>query len=343
MPTIPLAERPVFAGHMSKSQRLAAFLVMIGPDAAAPILQGLDDTQLQQVTSEMPRLPFVDLKLQTEILQEFRGLARRAGVLPRVGLDYVQSTLEKALGPARAAEVLARLFPNRAPVPAMQELVEADGRLLANALQREQPQTIALMVSFLPADKAATVLGLLAEERRAAVIERLATLQPMPLEVVEKVARALRRQIGENGRPTLQESDGLRQAARLLNAMSRDSTRSVLTALEKNNPDLRQAIQQRMFTFENLAALDSASLQKIMREVDARTLALALKNAPDSLRTALFRGLSQRAAETVNEEISFLGRIKAREVAAAQQAVIDSARRLEEAGEIDLTENAETP
>jgi flagellar motor switch protein FliG len=326
------------APAMSKIQRLAAFLIMVGPESAAPLLRGLPADQVRQVTTEMARLPFIDQATQEELLKEFGDLATQATGIKVGGVEIAQSALEKALGPAKAAEILGHLTHHASLSPAMQEIAALDARLILSALRHEQPQTIALIVSFLPPDKASAVLLGLPADLRDPVIERLATIEPLPLEVVDKLATVLRRQIGAHAQPAVQQSGGVRTAARLLNIVPRDASKAILDSLEQRRPELGQAIRQKMFTFEDLGALDTWTLQRILREVEARTLALALKPMPDEFKATLFKALSKRAAETVNEEISFLGKSRRNETLAAQRLILEAAQKLEADGEIELIE-----
>ncbi len=232
----------------------------------------------------------------------------------------------------------SRVAPGPSPVPAMQQIVDMDARQLCNLLKTEQPQTIALVVSYLSPEKGSQVLMLLREDLRDQVVERLATLAPTPIEVVEKLVEVLTARIGIKSTRALSQTGGLKNAADVLNALDKNLCQSMLMELDKRNPELVMAIRQKMFTFEDLAMLDLPSLQKIMREVDTRDLAISLKAASATVKSKLLSAISKRAAETVNEEISFLGPIKKRDTEAAQLRIIESVRQLEAAGEIDLSE-----
>jgi flagellar motor switch protein FliG len=178
---------------------------------------------------------------------------------------------------------------------------------------------------------------LLRGDLRDQVVERLATLAPTPVEVVERIVGVLSQRISVKSTRALNQTGGLKNAAALLNSLDKNISQSMLLEMEKRNPELVTAIRQKMFTFEDLALLDSASLQKVMREVDMRDLAVALKTASPKLKTALLSSISKRAAETVNEEISFLGPLKKKDIEAAQVRMIESVRQLETEGEIDLS------
>jgi len=193
-----------------------------------------------------------------------------------------------------------------------------------------------LITSFLDRKKASELLAMFSDETRAEVVERLATLAPTPIEVVERIVEVLNRRAGAKPTRALNQTGGVKNAADLLNALDKNTGQSMLMELEKRNPELSAAIRQKMFTFEDLSLLDKSSLQKIMREVDMRDLAVALKTTSPKLKAALLSSISKRAAETVNEEISFLGPVKKKDVEAAQLRIIDNVRQLESQGEIDL-------
>ena len=181
------------------------------------------------------------------------------------------------------------------------------------------------------------------EEQRDQVVERLATLSPTPVEVVEKMVKVLLSKLSAKPSRALNSTGGLKAAADVLNALDKNLSKGILSAIEERNPDLGTSIRKKMFTFEDLVQIDISGLQKVMREVDIRDLAVALKTASDQLKKVLFAAISRRAAETVQEEMTFLGAIKLKEVEAAQMRIIDVVRRLETEGEIELDAGKENP
>ena len=171
---------------------------------------------------------------------------------------------------------------------------------------------------------------------REQVVERLATLGPVPLEVVEVIGDAIEGRLsGKIGR-ALKQTGGVKSAADALNALNKNVTKSILATLEERNPELGQAIRQKMFTFADLVRLETTALQKVLREVDMRDLALALKKADEVLKAKLFGGISKRAAEAVKDEMNLMGPVKLKEISAAQVRIIEAVRRLAESGEIEL-------
>lgn len=321
---------------LTKLQKFAALLIILGPDSAAQILKNLDDRELDAVTGEMAKLTMISQELQAEVLREFTEVAVQAGTAIQGGVDFTQTALEKALGLFKASNIIGRVAPSRTPVAAIQQIADLEPRQIFNLIKHEQPQTIALILSYLVPEKASEVLAMLRSELREQVIERLATLAPTPIEVVERVVEVLNQKLGGKHTRALNQTGGVKRAASVLNALDKNVSKSLLISLEERNPELGQAIRQKMFTFEDLSALASAALQKILREVDMRDLAIALKTASESLKAVLLGCISKRAAETVNEEISFMGPLKLRDIEAAQLRIIEIVRRLESEGEIEL-------
>jgi flagellar motor switch protein FliG len=327
---------PIDAAKMTKQQKLAALLIMLGPESAAQILKNLDERELEVVTAEMSKLTVIGQEMQHEILREFADVAVEAGTAVLGGVNYAKSALEKSVGVFRASDIIGRVAPSPVPVASMQQIADMDPRELFNLLKQEQPQTIALITSYLSSEKCSQMLMLLRGDLRDQVIERLATLAPTPVEVVERIVSVLSQKSGGKTTRALSQTGGLKNAADVLNSIDKNLSQSVLMELEKRNPELGQAIRQKMFTFEDLALLDTSSLQKVMREVDMRDLAVALKTASEKLKQALLSSISKRAGETVREEISFLGPQKKKDIEAAQLRIIDSVRQLEGEGEVDL-------
>lgn len=331
--------------QMNKLQRFAALLIILGPETAANILRQLEPAELEAVTMEMSKLPFLSQECQHDVLREFSALAIQATAGVFGGLKFVHSVLEKSVGAFRASDVLNKVSPatNRPSIPALQNLLDLEARPLANLLKHESPQVIALVVSYLSPERASRVLAELPEAQREHVVERLATLAPAPVESIERLAAALNQRIG-TAKPSRPPSltGGVTSAAGMLNAMDREAAANILNSLEARNPDLTQSIRNKMFTFEDLATLDTPSLQKILREVDLRDLAMSLKSASDRVKGRMLGSISKRAAETVNEEISFMGNVRAKDGDAARQRIIEAMRKLETAGEIDLNEARES-
>jgi flagellar motor switch protein FliG len=330
------ATAPGETGKMTRLQKLAALLIILGPESAAQLLKNFDELELESITREMSRLSVISQELQDEILWEFGDLAVDAGTGVPGGVSYAKKTLEKTVGAFRASDILNRIAPAPAAPAAMQQIIDLDPRELCQLLKQEQPQTIALVASYLPSEKCSRLLLYLPGDLRNQVVERLATLAPTPVEVVERIVAVLARKAVSKPTRALNQTGGLKNAADVLKIIGRNLSQSVLLELERRNPELGLAIRERMFTFEDLALLDALSLQKIMPEVDLRDLAVALKSAPEPLRVALLSCVSRRAAETIREEISLLGPQRQKDIEAARLRILETARHLEGLDEVDL-------
>lgn len=325
----PLARLTVY-------QKLACLLTVLGSDCAAAVLKGLGPQEIEVVSVEMAKIGLMDRNLQEAVLREFSNLAIEAGTSVRGGVEYTTTALEKAVGVFKATNIVARVAPTRTPVAAMQEIVEMEPRQVANLIKNEQPQTIALVMSYLPPERAGQVLAMTRAELRDQIIERLATLVPTPIEAVEKLVAILSAKTGVKQTRALNQTGGLKAAAAILNSLDKNNSKSLLVAIEERNPELVQLIQQKMFTFEDLVTIEPAGLQRVLREVDLRELAMALKAATEDLKGALLGAISKRAAETVSEEMGLMGPLKLRDIEASQQKIIEVVRRLESEGEITI-------
>ncbi|MFZ9856556.1 MAG: flagellar motor switch protein FliG [Limisphaerales bacterium] len=321
---------------LSPSQKIAALLVLLGEESASILIKSLDDNERELVSSELVNLPLLSVEQQTQVLKEFTEMAMQANSSVGGSVEYTRVVLEKSVGLFKAAEIVGRVGTRRTSVAAMQQIIDLDATSICNLLKEEQPQTVALVVSYLTAQKGSEVLKNLPESLQEQVVERLATLASTPIEVVETVGEVLSRKVGRKVTKALNQTGGIKSAAATLNAMDKTLRQGILNKLDERVPDLVRSIRMKMFTFDDLATLDMKSLQKILREVDAGRLAVALSAANENLRQALLGALSKRAAETVADEISNLGKISLREIEQAQEGIVDVVRRLESEGEITL-------
>lgn len=323
---------------LNKTQKLAALLVMLGTESASQILRQFQPREIEAVSREMARFNLITHRQQQEILQEFSEVAVAASTSISAGVEVTRNTLEKALGSFKASDVMGRVVSTRAPLGAMQTIADMDPRHIFNLIRDEQAQAITFVISHLAPEKAAQVLGLLRAEQRDMVIDRLATLAPTPVEVGERVVEVLNAKLGVKQTRALAQTGGITSTADLLNAMDKVISREMLASMEARNPELSTAIRKKMFTFEDLLFFDAPVIQRIMREIDMRDLTLALKKATEPLKRLMLSNISRRAAESVTEELAFLGHVKLRDVEAAQFRIIDAVRKLESEGEIDLDE-----
>ena len=323
---------------LTQIQKLAAFLLMLAPENAVCVMKTLDEQDLEEVSAEMIKMGIVNQNLQHEILREFSSVALEAATAVNGGMNRAKELLEKSVGSLRAGDIIGRVSPHREVVGPMQQFAEMDARAIFRMIQREQLQTIVLITSYLNEEKASQLLAMFRPDLREQIIERLATMGPTSVQAAENVAEALASKFGSNRSRAYNQTGGVRVAAQMLNNLPQDMSKAILTSLSERNAELGEAILKKMFTFEELIRLDARTLQIILQDVDTRLLAVALKTATEQLKKALLSCISKRAAENINEEISFMGPLRVSEIDAARSQILETVRRLEADGQINLDE-----
>jgi flagellar motor switch protein FliG len=321
---------------LTRQQKLAIFLVVIGPESAAEVLRNFDDADIEVICREMAQLPMVSENLRQKVLEEFTPIIGESVVSTMGGLDYARRTLEIARGDYRAGAIIGRLGPAGTAVEVVKDISEMEGRQIYNLIKHEQPQTISFVLSYLEGAKAAEIFALLGTELREEVVERLGTIDSTSLDLVSKIVRNLGKHFDNKVRPTYHRSGGVRSVADLLNGIDKESSKNLLARLEERNAQLGAAIRKKMFSFEDLGRLASTDLQRVLREVDSANLAVSMKSASESLKQKIYNAISKRASESLRDEIGMLGPVRLKDVEVAQDAIIQVVRRLEEEGSVSL-------
>jgi|CXWL01.1.fsa_nt_gi flagellar motor switch protein FliG len=321
---------------LTKQQKLAVFLIVIGPEAAAELMRQLDDATIELLCREMSTFPVVPAAVQQQAVEEFGGIVAQSMNTALGGLGYAQRTLEIAKGDYKASAIISRVGPVGTSVEVIKDISEMEGRQIYNLIKAEQPQTIAFLLSYLDTAKATEVFTLLSPELREEVVERLGTIESTSLDLVSKIVRSLSKHFDTKVRPAFHRSGGVRAVADLLNQLDKESSKNLLARLEERNAQLGAAIRKKMFSFEDLNRLQSADLQRVLREVDSSSLAVSMKSASEAIREKIYASISKRAAESLRDEISLLGPVRLKDVEVAQDAIIQVVRRLEEEGAITL-------
>jgi flagellar motor switch protein FliG len=321
---------------LSRQQKLAVFLICVGPDAAAEVLKQFDDTEVELLCREMSTFPMVPEPVMKQALEEFTSVVASSVSSALGGLAYAQRTLEIAKGDYKASSIISRVGPVGTSVEVIKDISEMEGRQIFNLIKHEQPQTISFVLSYLEPDKAGEVFALLSPDLREEVIERLGTIESTSLELVSKIVRSLGKHFDTKVRPAFHRSGGVRAVASLLNTLEKDMSKTLLARIEERNATLGAAIRKKLFSFEDLNRLSAADLQRVLREVDTGNLAISMKSASETLREKIYAGLSKRAAEGLKEEIELLGPVRLKDVETAQDVIIQAVRKLEEEGQISL-------
>ncbi len=320
----------------SKIKKLAMFLIMVGPDLASEILKSFDSMDIKELTTEMSRVSIIDFKTQQEVLGEFSQLAVQAATSVTGGTQMMKQILEKSLGAYQASEMLQNIAPSKQISVDATFLQDLDAKRLYNLLKSEDTQTVAFVLSYVDAVKCGQILGLFTPEARSEIITRIAMLEPIPSEVLSKVLMTIKSKVGSSTAPAV-KSGGLQSVGDVIKNMDNESSRALLSALEQKDPELTSSLKKILFTFEDLKKLDQMSLQKVLREVESKDLALSLKTASEALQQSIFSALPKRAAEGIRDEIKFMGPVRLKDIEAAQDRIIEAMRKLEGQGEIDVS------
>jgi flagellar motor switch protein FliG len=326
---------------LTRQQKLAIFLIILGPEPAAEIMRHLDDTDIELVCREMAQFTMVSEALRQKVLEEFSPIIGQSIAATMGGLDYARRALEIARGDYKAGSIIGRLGPAGTAVEVIKDISEMEGRQIYNLVKNEQPQTISFVLSYLDGPKAAEIFALLSPDLREEVIERLGTIDSTSLDLVSKIVRNLGKHFDNKVRPTYHRSGGVRAVADLLNGIDKEMSKNLLARIEERNAHLGAAIRKKMFSFEDLGRLANADLQRVLREVDSANLAVSMKSASEQLKEKIFGAISKRAAESLKDEISMLGPVRLKDVEVSQDAIIQVVRRLEEEGSISLGGEAE--
>ncbi len=320
--------------------KAAALLVALGPETSAKVLKNMREHEIEALTvrvAELERLTEDDLE---RVIEECHELALANRYIGTGGVEYAREILSLALGPEKAGSVLERVAAAHPPMP-FEFLRKSDPKQMAGFLQNEHPQTIALILSHLPPVQAAAVLTNLDDELQADVARRVATMDRTPPDIVARVEEVMRRRMSALISQDALRVGGTEYLVKVLTSVDRGTEKHILDRLAETDPALAEEIRKMMFTFDDLILLDDRSVQRVLREIDMKDLALALKAARDDLKEHIFSNMSTRAAEMLREEIAFLGPVRIRNVEEAQQRIVTVVRRLEEAEEIVIARGEE--
>ena len=325
---------------MSNREKIAVLMVSLGNDIAAEVYKKLDDTAIELITLEVANLRKVTPEIKLEVLKEAQEILMAREFMARGGVDYARDVLERALGPERAQNLLARITASLQVRP-FDFMRHTDPQQVLSFIQGEHPQTIALILSYLEAPQAAMILSGLSAVMQAEVAKRIARMDRITPEVLREVERVLERKLSTVMGQDFTMAGGIDAVVAIVNSADRTTERNIMEYLEENDPELAEEIKKRLFVFEDIIRLDDRSLQRILREVDMKELGLALKGATEELRTKFFKNMSKRAAEMLQEDMDYMGPVRVKDVEESQQKVVNIVRGLEEQGEIVIATGGE--
>ncbi len=321
---------------LSGLQRAAAFLILLGVETASKVLALLPSETVERVSIEIAKFQSIPSNLVDELLIDFRDTSLARTYVTQGGIPYAREVLESALGPERAAEVMMRIEAAM-QVSAFHLLQAVEIGQLTSFIELEHPQTAALILAHLNPRKAGEILAGLPEDQQGEVTYRLATMGTTSPELLRDIESVIRHQMGSVLGSERSASGGVSQVADILNNAPRSAERGIMDALRERDADLAGAVKSLMFVFDDLVKVSGRDLQRLLMEVEQKDLVLALKGAPEALKTKVLENVSERVAQTLEEELDLLGPVRISEVEEAQQRVLETAQELEENEEISLS------
>lgn len=319
---------------LSGRQKAAILMISLGPELSSRVFKHLRDEEIEQLTLEIAGVKTVQSEIREKVFEEFHELALAQQYLSEGGIEYAKEVLEKALGQQKALNVLQRLTASLQVRP-FDFLRKADPSQLMGFIQNEHPQTISLILAYLHPDQAAAVLSALPPEAQVEVARRVALMDRTSPEVIKEVEKVLERKLSSMMTHEYSMAGGVGTVVDVLNKVDRGTEKTIIEALEIQDPELAEEIKKRMFVFEDVVMLDDRSVQRVLREVDmSKDLPLALKVASNEVKEKIMKNISKRAQENLKESMQYLGPVRLRDVEEAQQKIVNLIRRLEDEGEV---------
>ena len=321
--------------RLSGTQKSAILMMLLGEEEAAEILKNLSPKEVQHLGGAMYSVRNTDQETVNAVLDEFLAIIKKQTSLGLGAGNYIRNVLNRALGEDKAQSVLSRITPASSERP-IEILDWMDGRSIAELLQDEHPQIIALIISYLEYGQASDVLNLLPEDLQPEIVQRIATLETVDPEALRELELVMQMKFKANTSLRSTKVGGVKAAAKIMNFTKANMEKRILGAIRRNDKDLMQAIQDNMFTFDNLGMSDDRSLQTLLRSVEPEDLIMALKGATVELQEKLFGCMSTRAAANIKDEMEVLGPVRLTEVQTAQKQIIEVARKMADEGTIVL-------
>jgi flagellar motor switch protein FliG len=319
--------------NLTPRQKAAIMLMSLDVDTAAKVFKQLNIEEVEHIALEITNLQDLPSNIVDQVLEEFYQIMTAQSFMLEGGIEYAQTLLEKSYGYDRAKEIVEKIRVLTS-VRGFNILKKADPQQLASFLSKEHPQTIALILSHLPPDQSAEVLNELNEQLRIDTILRIAKLGKVSPQLLQEVEHVVDQIAEQTLSQNLATAGGAQLVANILNKSNTAIAKSLLEHIEEKDFGMALEIKRLMFLFEDIVTIDDRGIQRILREVDKRDLALALKVADEKIKQKIFKNMSERAAAVVKEELEYMGPVKLKEVEAAQQRIIDIVKRLEEQEEI---------
>ena len=328
-----MAKNSTNNGELMGVQKAAILLIALGPEKSAKIFKHLKDDEIEELTLEIANTRSVSPQTKEEILNEFYEVCLAQQYIAEGGIGYAKELLEKALGEDKANDVISKLTASLQVRP-FEFIRKTDASQLLNFIQDEHPQTIALILAYLPPAQASAVVSALPPDKQADVAKRIAQMDRTSPDVIKEVERVLERKLASLVNQDYTIVGGVDAIVEILNSVDRGTEKHIMENLEIEEPELADEIKRKMFVFEDILSLEDKTIQRVLRDVDNNDLGIALKGTSEEVQNVIFNNLSKRLAAMIKEDMDFMGPVRMKDVEEAQQKIVAVIRRLEDAGEI---------
>jgi len=315
--------------------KAAVLLICLGEEAASKIFEELTDDEIRQVTRTIATIDHIPEHIKDKVFSSYAETQQELAGLFVKGADFARKAIAASGSEERSADLMEQFVSGTETRP-LETIALMPPKMVAGLLEKEHPQTVALVLSTQHVEHASEILANLPEDVRADVIYRIAKIEKVSPEVITRIEDALHREIGLVAGKEQKQVGGLEKVVDLLNHLKNSMDVDILEAIDETDPDMAEEIRKQMFTFENLVALDGRSLQMILREVSNDSMTLALKTASDEMKEKIFANMSTRAADMIRDDLEAMGPVRLSDVETMQQTIVKIAMKLQEEGKLVL-------
>ncbi len=316
-------------------QKVALLMIALNVENASQVFKHLDSSEVELISTEISKVKNIPSQTVESVLEEFYNMVTARQYVLEGGLEYAEAVLEKSFGINKATEIIEKVR-NLTTLKGFDVLKKADSSQLISFLSKEHPQTIALILSHLHPDQTASALKELTDPLRTDVVYRIATLGKISPQTLKRIEKVVDEMAGLNMGQSLSQIGGTKSLAGVLIRTNVGLSKEILASLEEKDAEVAHEIKRLMFLFEDIINIQDKDIQKILRQVDRKDIAVALKIVDDKLKNKIFSNMSERASELLKEEIQYMGKVKLKEVESVQAKIVDLIKSLEESGEISL-------
>lgn len=328
------------ADKLTGKEKAAILLIALGQDISKEVFKYLESEEIEELYLQIAKTTKVSSEMKDRVFEEFNELMLAQQYLAQGGITYARELLQSALGESKAVEIITKLTSSLQVRP-FDFIQKTESEQILNFIQGEHPQIIALIVSYLPANKAGEIFRNLPEEKQIDIARRIASMERTSPEMIREVERVLERKLSTVVGQDYTSAGGLDTLIEMLANVDRGTEKTIIESLSETDPELAEEIRKRMFVFEDVILLDDRAIQQVLKSVESKDLSLALKGSSEDVSEKIFKNMSKRAADMLREDMEFAGPVRVKDVQEAQQKIVNVIRKLEETGEIVIARGGE--